>query len=358
VRGAGEAADLGIIMRTGEAFQTFRQVRRIVLDKTGTLTKGQPTVQEVVPIAEGTSGEEVLSLAASAESLSQHPLARAMVEAAKQRGLAVVEPEDFQSVTGFGVEASVGSREVLVGRPEFLIARGLPKTAFQQVVQGLEERGQTVALVAVDGSVLGAVGLGDDPRPEALEAVGALRERGMSPLLVTGDNESAARSVAERVGIDEVHAGVLPDAKARIVRELQADGTRVAMVGDGINDAPALMQADVGVAMGSGTDIAVESADVIVLRDDLNSVTTAHRISRSSYRRVRQNVSLAFLFNGIGIPLAATGLVYPVWAMIAMAVSVTTIFINSLGRRPSLLVQAIGSVGRSQNGLSGRGEDG
>jgi Cu+-exporting ATPase len=152
--------------------------------------------------------------------------------------------------------------------------------------------------------------------------------------------------VAEATGIDEVHAGVLPDAKAEIVRGLQADGARVAMVGDGINDAPALMQADVGVAMGGGTDIAVESAHVIVLRDDVSAVLTAQQISRSSYRRTRQNVALAFLFNGLGIPLAATGLVYPVWAMIAMALSVTTIFVNSLGGRPSLLFQAIASVGR------------
>ena len=195
-----------------------------------------------------------------------------------------------------------------------------------------------MALVAVDGAVAGAVALGDDLRPEAVEVVKAMRDAGMSPVLVTGDNERTARLMADRVGIEELHARVLPDAKARIVRGLQADGSRVAMVGDGINDAPALMQADVGVAMGSGTDIAVESADVIVLRDDLRAVVTARQISRSSYRRVRQNVALAFLFNGAGIPLAATGLVYPVWAMIAMAVSVTTIFINSLGGRPSLLI--------------------
>lgn len=337
VRGAGEAADLGIIMRTGEAFQTFREVRRIVLDKTGTLTKGRPMVQEVAPIAEELSEEDLLTMAASAEGPSQHPLARAIVEAAKQRGLSLVEPDGFRSVTGFGVEASVSSRRVLVGRPEFLIDRGLPNERFE-LVQRLQEAGWTVALVAVDGAVAGAVALGDDLRPEAVEVVKAMRDAGMSPVLVTGDNERTARLMADRVGIEELHARVLPDAKARIVRGLQADGSRVAMVGDGINDAPALMQADVGVAMGSGTDIAVESADVIVLRDDLRAVVTARQISRSSYRRVRQNVALAFLFNGAGIPLAATGLVYPVWAMIAMAVSVTTIFINSLGGRPSLLI--------------------
>ncbi len=168
----------------------------------------------------------------------------------------------------------------------------------------------------------------------------------MIPVLVTGDNARAARLVADRLGIGDVRAGVLPNEKADIVREFQAGGARVAMVGDGINDAPALMQADVGIAMGGGTDIAVESADIIVVRDDLRAVLTAQQISRSSYRRTRQNVALAFLFNGIGIPAATTGLVYPVWAMIAMALSVTTIFVNSIGGRPSLLFEAIGSVGR------------
>ena len=168
--------------------------------------------------------------------------------------------------------------------------------------------------------------------------------------MVTGDNASAARLVARQLRIDDVHAGVLPEGKADIVRQLQAHGAKVVMVGDGINDAPALMQADVGVAMGGGTDIAVESADIIVVRNDVTSIRIARQISRRSYRRTRQNVALAFLFNGIGIPLAATGLVYPVWAMIAMALSVTTIFINSIGGRPSLLFQAIASVGHAPDG--------
>jgi P-type E1-E2 ATPase len=235
-----------------------------------------------------------------------------------------------------------------VGRPQFLADRGVHAESLSTAVERLEEAGRTVAAVAVDGVALGAIGLGDELRPDAVEAVRRMRAAGMTPVLVTGDNERAAKVVAERAGIDEVHAGVLPDAKAEIVRQLQAGRTRVAMVGDGINDAPALMQADVGVAMGGGTDIAVESADVIVLRDDVSAVLTARGISRSSYRRTRQNVGLAFLFNGIGIPLAATGLVYPVWAMVAMALSVTTIFVNSLGGKPSLLFQAIGSVGRTR----------
>lgn len=349
VRGAGEAADLGVIMRTGEAFQTFGQVRRIVLDKTGTLTEGRPAVRELIPIVPSISEDEVLSIAAAAEHPSQHPLARAIVEAARSRALSVPEPDRFESITGFGVEAAVDGRRVLVGRPEFIARQGGSIGAEgAATIRRLEEQGRTVAVVAVSGEVLGVIGLGDELRPDSVDAVARMRASGMTPVLVTGDNERAARLVAERAGIEEIYAGVLPDAKAAIVRELQAGGTRVAMVGDGINDAPALMQADVGVAMGGGTDIAVESADVIVLRDDVSAVLVAREISRSSYRRTRQNVGLAFLFNGIGIPLAATGLLYPVWAMIAMAVSVTTIFVNSIGGRPSLLFQAIGSVGRRQ----------
>ncbi len=352
VRGAGDAADHGVIMRTGEAFQTFGSVRRVVLDKTGTLTEGRPAVREIVPLARS-SEDELLTLAASAESASQHPLARAVVTAAQARQLQLREPDEFTSITGYGVRAVLDGREVLVGRPELLTEHGVGLAPVQIHAKQLQRQGRTVIVVAAAGTPVGIIGLGDEVRPDAVETVRRMRTAGLEPLMVTGDNEHSAAVIAERVGIDAVHAGVLPQQKAEIVRALQGDGTRVAMVGDGINDAPALMQADVGVAMGGGTDIAVESADVIILRDDLGAVLTARDISRSSYRRTRQNVALAFVFNGIGIPLAATGLVYPVWAMIAMALSVTTIFVNSIGGRPSLLFQAIGSVGRSQGRPSG-----
>jgi len=347
VRAAGEAADLGIIMRTGEAFQTFGQVRRIVMDKTGTLTEGRPAVREVVSLV---GEDDLLATAAAAESSSEHPLARAIVDAAVDRGVGLPEAESFESITGFGVSARVSGRDVLVGRPAFLADHGVDLGRLTARVDQLEAAGRTVVAVSADGQPLGALALGDEIRAESIEALTQMRDAGLSPVLVTGDNERAARHVAAKLGIEDVRAGVLPEGKAEIVRDLQADGTRVAMVGDGINDAPALMQADVGIAMGGGTDIAVESADVIVVRDDLRAVLTARQISRSSYRRTRQNVALAFLFNGIGIPAAATGLVYPVWAMIAMALSVTTIFINSIGGRPSLLFEAIGSVGRAWSG--------
>mgnify|MGYP000607288343 CR=1 FL=1 len=343
VRAAGEAADQGIIMRTGEAFQTYGGVRTMLLDKTGTLTEGRPAVREIDALVEE---DELLAVAGAAESSSEHPLARAIVTAATDRGLPLPPVADFESVTGFGVRARVGGRAVLIGRPGFLTDHGIDLSRLTHRVEGLESAGRTVVVVAADGEPLGLIALGDELRPDAVEAVAQMRAAGMTPVLVTGDNARAAEQVAARLGIDDVRAGVLPEGKAEIVREFQAGGARVAMVGDGINDAPALMQADVGIAMGGGTDIAVESADIIVVRDDLRAVLTAQQISRSSYRRTRQNVALAFLFNGIGIPAATTGLVYPVWAMAAMALSVTIIFINSIGGRPSLLLQAIASVGR------------
>ncbi|WP_020500964.1 heavy metal translocating P-type ATPase [Sciscionella marina] len=344
VRGTGAAADRGIVMRTGEAFQTFRLVRRIVLDKTGTLTRGKPTVRTV----EATSGEtdRLLALVAGAESDSEHPLARAIVEAAQQRGVALGEASGFESITGGGVQATVDGHAVLAGRPSLLTEAGIDLAEWTGRIDRLESAGHTVIAVSVDQRAAGVIALGDEPRPDAAEAVTAMRERGMEPVLVTGDNERAARHVANQLGIEQVRAGVRPEGKAAIVRELQADGTRVAMAGDGINDAPALMQADVGIAAGGGTDIAVESADIVLLRDEVTTILDAREISAHSYGRTRGNVALAFTFNGIGIPIATTGLVSPIWAMLAMVASVTTIFLNSLGTRPKLLTDAINSVGR------------
>lgn len=343
VRAAGEAADRGIIMRTGEAFQTFGQVRTIVLDKTGTLTEGRPAVREVEALGDES---QLLALAAAAEGPSEHPLARAVVSAAEERGLTVAAPQDFETMTGFGVRARVDGQSVLVGRPGFLEHHGVDLARSRDAIERLEEAGRTVIAVASDQQLCGVIALGDEIRADAVEAVTGLRNAGIRPVLATGDNRRAAEHVAAELGIDDIRAGILPEEKAALVRELQSGGSRVAMVGDGINDAPGLMQADVGIAMGGGTDIAVEAAAVVIVRDDLTAILEAQENSRSSYRRTRQNVSLAFLFNGIGIPAATTGLVYPVWAMVAMALSVTAIFINSLGGRPSLLFQAVGSVGR------------
>ena len=347
VRGAGEAADQGVIMRTGEAFQAFRQVRTVVLDKTGTLTEGRPLLREIL-VTGGTGGagqDGLLALAAAAEASSEHPLARAVVDAALERGLTVLGTEDFESLTGQGVVASVKGTRVMIGRPSLLQAHCIDIAPLAQAMDALEETGRTVVGVAADGVLVGALALGDELRPDAVEAVAAMRSAGLIPVLVTGDNPNAAARVAAQTGIEAVHAGVLPGGKADIVRRLQRNGS-VAMVGDGINDAPALMQANVGLAIGGGTDIAMESADIIILGGHLTSVLVAREISRRSYRKTRHNVALAFTFNGLGIPLAATGLLYPVWAMAAMAVSVTAIFANSLWGRPGLLFGAVLSVGR------------
>jgi len=272
----------------------------------------------------------------------------AIVAAASQRHMPVVEPEAFTSITGLGVRATVAGRQVLVGRPALLADHGVDVTPLQGHVERLQQAGATAVTVAAGQRPVGVLGLGDQLRAEAGEVIAALRRRRIEPVLVTGDDPTAARQVAAQLGIppERVYGGVLPGGKADLIRRLQADGSRVAMVGDGINDAPALMQADVGIAMGHGTDIAIESADIIALHADLRTVLAAHQVSRSAYRRVKQNVALAFAFNGLGIPAAATGLLYPVWAMVAMAASVTTIFVNSIGGRPRLLFAAIASVGR------------
>jgi Cu+-exporting ATPase len=345
VRGAGEAAERGVLMRTGEAFQVLRRVQRVVFDKTGTLTEGRPALREMFAV---TSTEaQLLALAAAVESSSEHPLARAIVEEAFRRGIKLEEVEQFEAVTGRGVRARLANRVVLVGSPAFLASQGVKMQAHHSRIQDLEARGLTVIGAARDAVLVGLLALGDALRPDAAETVRRLHAMGIRTSVITGDNEQAARHFACAAGIEDVHARVLPAEKANIVRTLQKDA-RVAMVGDGINDAPALMQADVGIAFGSGADIAIESADVIILNQRLSAVLDAYGVSRHSYRKIVQNVTLAFIFNGVGIPAAATGLVYPVWGMLAMAASVTTIFINSLWGRGNYFFDAIGTVGGVQ----------
>ena len=344
VRGAGEAAEKGILMRTGEAFQGYRLVKQIAFDKTGTLTEGRPRVREI-EVVSGTS-DELLSLAAAAEVSSEHPLAQAVVEAAFDAHLTPPQAETFDALAGKGVSARIDGSAVLVGSPRFLAESNVDLTAVAAQIDALEIRGRTVIAVARDGDPVGLLALGDVPRGDGADTVRKLREAGIRTVLITGDNWRTAERIARELGLDEVHAEILPGEKAALIRKLQRHG-RTAMVGDGINDAPALMQADVGIAMGSGTDIAIDAADIIILNNRLANVAEAREISRRGYAKMVQNVSLAFLFNGIGVPLAATGLLYPVWAMVAMAASVTTIFVNSLWGRPRLFVDAILSVGRA-----------
>ena len=302
-------------------------------------------MREIEPL-DGTD-QALLSIAAAVEAASEHPLAQAVVEEAFKRGIIPPEVESFEAFPGLGVAARVEGSAVLVGNPRFMAERNVHLSSLEERIDALERTGRTVIVVARKGRVLGFLGLGDTPRTDGTSTVAALHDVGLRVVLLTGDNEPAARQIAREVGIDQVFAGVLPGDKARIIRQLQRTD-RVAMVGDGINDAPALMQADVGMAMGSGTDVAIDSADIIILGNRLLSLIEAREISRRSYRKMLQNVTLAFMFNGIGVPLAATGLIYPVWAMAAMSTSVTLIFFNSMWGRPSLFFDAILSVGRSR----------
>ncbi len=340
VRGSGDAAEHGIVLRTGDAFQSFGQVRTIVFDKTGTLTEGTFTVREIEALG---NGDELLALAAAAEASSEHPLGAAIVAAARERGLAPAPVEEFEALSGQGVRARVDGAVVVVGRPSFVVEHVGDLGAFAGRAAELEQAGRTVVAVGRDGEVHGLIALGDEIRPEARAALDAIRRQGLTPVMLTGDNRRAAQRVAGELGIDEVHAEVLPQDKTDVVRELQRHG-RVAMVGDGVNDAAALAQADVGIAMGGGTDIAIEAADVIIVGNRLDAVLTAREIGRSSYRRTQQNVLLAFLFNGIGVPFAATGLVDPIWAMVAMALSVTLVFANSMRGRWSMMFSTLRDI--------------
>ena len=332
IRGGGLAADRGILMRAGEAFQIIKDVDTVVLDKTGTLTVGEPEVVGVRVLG-GREEDELLRLAGAAERNSEHPLAQAVVAYAEQTAERLPEAEDFQSTTGKGIQAEVEGRTVLVGSLDYLQEQGIETDVGAAWTDEQESEGRTVIGSAVEGRLAGLFALADTLKEDARETVTALKRQGRRPVLLTGDNERTAEAIARAVGIEEVRARVQPDEKAARVRALQQEGRRVAMVGDGINDAPALTQADVGIAIGAGTDIAIESADIILMGERLYALVDAFEIGAKSYRKTKQNLLLAFAFNGIGVPLATTGLVYPVWAMIAMAASVTTVLLNSFGGR-------------------------
>ncbi|MBI1900457.1 MAG: heavy metal translocating P-type ATPase [Planctomycetes bacterium] len=348
IRGGGMAAERGILMRSGEAFQILKEVRKVVLDKTGTITRGEPAVVESVAFGE-LDADEVIRLAASAESPSEHPLARAIVSAAEALELSIPPAGDFHAVAGKGIRATAEGHRLLVGKPGFLEEEHVDLAPAQSRLRTMQDAGHTVVALAADGRLAGLVAIADQVKPDAKEAIERMRQFGLEPVMLTGDNERTARAVAEQVAIHEYRAEVLPHDKAEAVRELQRQGFRVAMVGDGINDAPALMQADVGIAIGAGTDIAIESADVVLIGERLSAVVDAYEIGKKSYKKTVQNLILAFSFNGIGVPLATTGLVHPVWAMVAMAASVTTVLANSFGGRLLKSVTASEKKGHEQS---------
>jgi Cu+-exporting ATPase len=304
--GTGRGAERGILIKGGEALEMAYRIDTIVLDKTGTITQGKPRVTEVVP-SEGFSADDLLSLAASAERYSEHPLGKAIVESAAARHLRLQDVTGFSSLAGLGVRALVGSRHVVVSKPG--------------------------ATVTVDGVVAGSIKIADTIKPEAAEAVRRLRAMGLEVWMITGDNHATAEAVAREGGIEHFLAEVMPDQKMAEVKKLQAGGRRVAMVGDGINDAPALAQADLGIAMGSGTAAAMEAGGITLMRDNLNGVADAIELSRRTMRIVRQNLFWAFAYNTVGIPIAALGLLSPMLAAAAMAASSITVVSNSLRLR-------------------------
>ncbi len=343
IRGGGEAAKRGILIRSGEAFQVLKEIDRVVMDKTGTLTKGHPSVVEIAVNPEsGHDESSLLALAASVELASEHPLARSIVDAAEEQELPLDDFDDFTVTPGRGVTALIQGKTILVGSPRFLAEQGVDLGGLAPVVERMQGEGATaitVAEIAGDGEAgaagraLGVMAITDAIKPDAAQAVEQLHQVGIETIMLTGDNRRTAEAVAAAVAIDQVFAEVLPGEKAAKVRELQGQGHRVIMVGDGINDAPALMQADVGMAIGAGADIALESADVVLTGKRLTAIVDAYDIGRASYNKTVQNLWLAFTFNGVGVPLAVTGLVTPIWAMVAMVASVSAVLLNSFGGR-------------------------
>ena len=337
--GVGRGAQAGVLIRDAEALERLEKVDTVVLDKTGTLTSGKPEVVGVAAAA-GFSDDEVLALAASVERASEHPLARAILDAAAARTLAVAAADGFDAPAGRGVSATVGGRAVLVGSAAFLGERGVDAGALAAEAEAFRARGATAVLVAVDGRLAGVLGVADAVRPEAAAVVRALKAAGLRVAMLTGDNAATARAIAGPLGIDEILADVLPDAKAAAVERLKREGRVVAMAGDGVNDAPALALADVGIAMGTGTDIAMQSAGVTLLGGDLAGLLRARALSRATMGNIRQNLAFAFLYNGIGVPVAA-GVLYPVFGLLlspmlaaaAMALSSVSVIGNALRLR-------------------------
>ena len=334
--GSGLGAQHGILIRTGEAIQTMREVRAVVFDKTGTITKGKPELTDLVP-AEGESEEELLRLAASLESSSEHPLARAVVEGAKARRVKPHEPEEFAAVPGQGVAGKVDGHEVAVGSRKLMEARNVDYQPLESALRSLEDEAKTVAVVAVDGVAKGVMAIADTLKEDSQEAVAALQKMGLHTVVLTGDNERTARAIAKKVGIERVVANVLPDAKVEEVQRLQREFGSVAMVGDGINDAPALTQANVGIAIGTGTDIAIESSDITLVSGNLTAVVSAIRLSHATFVKIKQNLFWAFFYNMVAVPVAILGLLHPLIAEMAMAASSINVVTNSLRLRRAKL---------------------
>lgn len=338
--GTGRGAKSGVLVKHAAALEMLDRVEVLVIDKTGTLTEGRPQVSSISTIDGVVSETELLRLAGALEQSSQHPLALAVVTRAVEQDMALPEVEAFQTVPGRGVEGTVEKRHVLLGTEEFLIGHGVHTDVFTHQANELRSQGQTVIFLAVDGRLAGFLSVSDSVKPSTFEALRMLQAEGVRIVMATGDNALTAHAVGDTLGLNEVRAGVLPEEKQQIVAGLQAEGRVVAMAGDGINDAPALAEAAVGIAMGTGADIALESADITLVKGDLRGIARARRLSRSTLRNIRQNLFLAFIYNGVGVPVAA-GVLYPltgwfidpIWASAAMTLSSISVITNALRLR-------------------------
>ena len=327
--GTGKGAEVGILFKGGQHVENAHRIDTVVLDKTGTITKGEPEMTDVRPLGNRTE-EELLRLAASAEKPSEHPLAQAIVRGARERGIEPTAAENFQAVPGKGIEAVVDGRRVLIGTRKWLEENGVDTAAAETAMETLEEQGKTVMLVAADGKPAGWIAVADTVKPTSADAIRELKRMGLQVWMLTGDNERTARAIARQAGIEHIRAEVMPGDKAEEVKRLQAEGRKVAMVGDGINDAPALAVADIGMAIGTGTDVAIETADVTLMRGDLRAIPAAIRLSRLTMRNIKQNLFWAFFYNAVGIPVAAAGYLAPWLAAAAMAFSSVSVVSNSL----------------------------
>ncbi len=330
--GSGRGAQRGILIRSGEAIQTMKDVNIIAFDKTGTITKGKPQVTDV--LASGSlSPEEVISYAASLEAVSEHPLASAIIRKAKESEVATHEVKDFESVTGKGVKGSIGTHEVIVGSRKILSMFNVDYREFEEKMGELEAEAKTVVLVVMDRKVIGTIAIADTIKEDSILAIREIEKMGIKTAMITGDNKKTAEAVAKMVGISYVISDVLPGGKVDEIKKLQSVYDVVAMVGDGINDAPALKQSNIGIAIGTGTDIAIESSDITLVRGDLKSVVSAIKLSKSTFRKIKENYFWAWVYNAIAIPAAFFGLLHPMIGAAAMALSSLTVVLNSLRLR-------------------------
>jgi Cu+-exporting ATPase len=336
---AGRGAQAGVLIKDAEALERMAGVDTLIVDKTGTLTMGKPKLTDTVTLGDVTE-TDILSLAAALERGSEHPLAEAIVEGAEAQGAARQEAADFEAVTGKGVRGNVGGHTVALGNTAMMQEMGLETTQAEEKADALRAEGKTAMFVAVDGALAGIVAVADPIKDSTAQAIKELHSQGLRVIMATGDNERTAQAVAATLGIDEVRAGVLPEDKKKLIDQLRKDGHKIAMAGDGVNDAPALAAADVGIAMGTGADVAMESAGITLLGGDLMGIVRARKLARATLRNIKQNLFFAFAYNAVGVPIAA-GLLYPVTGLLlspmiaaaAMSLSSVSVITNALRLR-------------------------